>query len=281
MRVVLRLLAFTFLQVRGAVIEVTAGGAVSDPTYQFSGWNGEHLANLSANHNSIVASDDLKTGSGNSVDDLATRLAAAESTIATLLSTMYTKEEVRSLLNWDPCGAIVTSPAKNSGCVTAVANVAGYQGGTAQFFDGFLDYLNIDNFINIYDGTWAQVGTPLTGFNGDYHSGPRNPYNGCSDFTTTKAVQVVVGCCNGCWGAPQGFPINYPNHGTYTWTMLTASSGNAGRGLVLGAGNHMFFTTVVPAGTHNCEQSFKCILPDGSDSRVLGTVGPYVSLAYR
>ena len=38
----------------------------------------------------IISSGDLKTGSANSVNDLATRLAAAESTISTLQSTIAT-----------------------------------------------------------------------------------------------------------------------------------------------------------------------------------------------
>jgi hypothetical protein len=65
----------------GAVIEVTAGGT-SPPTYLFSDEVGVGIANLTATSNgSITASGDLKTGAGNGMDDLATRLAVAESII--------------------------------------------------------------------------------------------------------------------------------------------------------------------------------------------------------
>ena len=67
-----------------AVIEVTAGGAVSEPTYQFSDSSGSSLARFTGSGTKITASTDLETGNGNSVDDLATRLAAAEATIASL-----------------------------------------------------------------------------------------------------------------------------------------------------------------------------------------------------
>ena len=66
----------------GAVIEVTAGGTVHPPTYRFSDEVGEGIANLTATSNgSITASGDLRTGAGNGMDDLATRLAVAESTM--------------------------------------------------------------------------------------------------------------------------------------------------------------------------------------------------------
>jgi len=65
----------------GAVIEVTAGGAVSEPTYQFSDSSGSSLATLTGASDKITASTDLETGSGNRVDDLAARLAAAEALI--------------------------------------------------------------------------------------------------------------------------------------------------------------------------------------------------------
>ena len=84
------LLAFAFVLVRGAVIEVTAGGQEINhpPTYRFSGLDGEHLVNLTGFADKVKASGDLETGIGNSVDTLATqlaaRLAAAEATIASL-----------------------------------------------------------------------------------------------------------------------------------------------------------------------------------------------------
>ena len=72
----------------GAVIEVTAGGSVTNPTYQFSDLGGMHLANMTASASSIVASTDLETGRGNRVDDLADQLAAAQATIASLNNTI-------------------------------------------------------------------------------------------------------------------------------------------------------------------------------------------------
>ena len=77
MRIALRLLAFAFVQVRGAVIEVTAGGHVTEPTYQFSGWEGEHVANMSVDANgTIIASsnilaDDFKLRAGGTLAQLA------------------------------------------------------------------------------------------------------------------------------------------------------------------------------------------------------------------
>ena len=75
--------------VTGAVIEVTAGGAVEDATYRFSDLSGSPLANFSATSSDrITASTDIETGSGNRVDDRASRLAAAEATIASLQATI-------------------------------------------------------------------------------------------------------------------------------------------------------------------------------------------------
>ena len=62
----------------GAVIEVTAGGAVSDPTYRFSDSSGNQLATFTSDSTGkITASGNVETGSGNSVDGLATGLAIA------------------------------------------------------------------------------------------------------------------------------------------------------------------------------------------------------------
>ena len=73
------------LQGWSAVIEVTAGGSINDPTcYRFSDEDGGHLANLTATNGMVKSSGDLETGTGNSVNNLATRLAAAEATIATV-----------------------------------------------------------------------------------------------------------------------------------------------------------------------------------------------------
>ena len=74
------------LTIYGAVIEVTAGGTVHEPTYQFSDLSGNHMTNLTAVRDKIRASGDVETGHGNSIDDLATRLAAAEATNALVTS---------------------------------------------------------------------------------------------------------------------------------------------------------------------------------------------------
>ena len=55
----------------GAMIEVTAGGDVSEPIYRFSDESGSSLATLIGSGTKITASTDLETGNGNSVDDLA------------------------------------------------------------------------------------------------------------------------------------------------------------------------------------------------------------------
>ena len=80
-----------FRSARGAIIQITAGGGIENPTVQFTGWQGEQLANLSSDSSTITASGDLETGSGNRVDDLAarvddltSRLASAEATIEAL-----------------------------------------------------------------------------------------------------------------------------------------------------------------------------------------------------
>jgi hypothetical protein len=63
--VCLHLLPVTY----GAVIEVTAGGSVAEPTYRFSDDSGSHLANLTAKPGgSIHASGDVVTASGNSIN---------------------------------------------------------------------------------------------------------------------------------------------------------------------------------------------------------------------
>ena len=76
--------------VESAVIEVTAGGAVEEPTYLFTE-SDVVAANLTARNGTIKASGDLETGSGNRVDDLASRLAAAEATIASLQTALSAK----------------------------------------------------------------------------------------------------------------------------------------------------------------------------------------------
>ena len=77
----------------GAVIEVTAGGSVSEPTYRFSDISGNSVATLKANitDGQITASGDVQTGAGNSIDALHTRLAAAEATIASLQTALEAK----------------------------------------------------------------------------------------------------------------------------------------------------------------------------------------------
>lgn len=84
-----------------AVIQVTAGGAINDPTYQFSDATGQHLANLTATSERVKASGDVETGNGNRVDDLAGRLATAETRImwleALLSSTLM---QSRTFTSW-------------------------------------------------------------------------------------------------------------------------------------------------------------------------------------
>ena len=50
----------------GTVIEVTAGGVVSDPTYRFSDARGTELATLIGNATALTASGDVVTGDGGS-----------------------------------------------------------------------------------------------------------------------------------------------------------------------------------------------------------------------
>lgn len=81
--------------VKGAVIEVTAGGTVTEPTYQFSDFIGGHLANLTANSDGdITASGDLKTGTGNGLDDLAALVAVLNETVAQLSKTVQQQAEL-------------------------------------------------------------------------------------------------------------------------------------------------------------------------------------------
>jgi hypothetical protein len=143
----------------GAVIEVTAGGEQADPTYLFSDEGGNGLANLTANSDgAITASGDLKTGTGTRVNDLATRLAAAEATIAgltaslaTLLHYTYFRWNVpessqsphgccfrlASLNLYDQFGNLVSTPVTDCGsppCATASSYFAGTEPRLA--FDG-------------------------------------------------------------------------------------------------------------------------------------------------
>ena len=92
------LVALKVGDVLGAVIEVRAGGG-TEPTYKFSDHSAVQLANLTATDSAIVASGDLKTGTGNGLNDLASRLnatearlAAAEATILSLSHALYALE---------------------------------------------------------------------------------------------------------------------------------------------------------------------------------------------
>jgi hypothetical protein len=107
----------------GAIIEVTAGGEVSDPTYQFTGWQGEHLANWTAINGTITASGDVKTGNGNRVDDMAARLAAAEATIASLTS------QLSRVLAPEWAIGLSSSDQINVGAVTTYLDAAGAEDG--------------------------------------------------------------------------------------------------------------------------------------------------------
>ena len=73
-----------------AMIAVTSGGG-TEATYQFSGSDGEHLANLTASDSAVVASTDVMTGRGNSLDDLAdlvTVFGASLARLSNLLSAL-------------------------------------------------------------------------------------------------------------------------------------------------------------------------------------------------
>ena len=83
--------ATAILKAQAAVIEVTAGGIVVDPTYMWSDAHGSMLANMTADAGGVlIASGDVKTGGGASVNDLATRFAASESTISSLQTLLQT-----------------------------------------------------------------------------------------------------------------------------------------------------------------------------------------------
>jgi hypothetical protein len=81
------LLVLDLGDVHSAIIEVTAGGG-SEPTYMFSNNQGNEVATMTGNVTSgdITTSGDLRTAAGNSVDDLAARLAAADATINVLMA---------------------------------------------------------------------------------------------------------------------------------------------------------------------------------------------------
>ena len=81
-------LSFLLLSTHAAVIEVTAGGKVSEPTYMFSDASGNALATLVGNSTALSASADLVTGNGNSVDELATAMASLQAIIAQLNATV-------------------------------------------------------------------------------------------------------------------------------------------------------------------------------------------------
>ena len=73
------LLALAVAGVRCAVIEVTTGGRTYEPTYLFSDGQAQPIANLTVNSiGSIVASTDLMTASGSSVDRMAEFLLATD-----------------------------------------------------------------------------------------------------------------------------------------------------------------------------------------------------------
>ena len=93
-------LCFLLLSTNAAVIEVTAGGEVSEPTYRFSDASGNALATLVGNSTALSASADVVTGNGNSVDDLATTMASLQATIAQLNATVAQLDaQVTSLQN--------------------------------------------------------------------------------------------------------------------------------------------------------------------------------------
>lgn len=102
--------------VEGAVIEVTAGGQVHEPTYQFSDSSGAHLVNLTGSADKVKASGDMETGSGNSVNTMATELS-------------FIGNNVNSLQFW--LGPTISTLRWRAGPVTTIAG-----SDTAAFADG-------------------------------------------------------------------------------------------------------------------------------------------------
>ena len=79
--------AIMMFKAHAAVIEVTAGGVGgTEPTYRFSDLSGTPVATLIGNvsNGDITASGDLKTGSGNRVDAMATMVGVLQAEIASL-----------------------------------------------------------------------------------------------------------------------------------------------------------------------------------------------------
>jgi len=126
------LLALGLGDVHSAVIEVTAGGGTA-PTYQFSGDSAEQLANFTANADGSIAASgilhvtDLVTGSNNRVDDLATRLAAAEA-IATLQGQVAQLTPSPQLPPSSPPPPLSWYDLGRSGCAANTGGIASYGG---------------------------------------------------------------------------------------------------------------------------------------------------------
>ena len=70
--------------VLAAVIEVTQGGGVSDATYMFSDSGGSELATLKGTSSALTASTDVVTGSGVSVNALATTISSLQAEVAAM-----------------------------------------------------------------------------------------------------------------------------------------------------------------------------------------------------
>ena len=82
----------------GAVIEVTAGGVVSDPTYRFSDASGMELATLIGNATALIASGDVVTGDGNSISAMANKIAALQTQVDALQTIISTTAYVGARL---------------------------------------------------------------------------------------------------------------------------------------------------------------------------------------
>lgn len=140
-----------------AVIEVTAGGAhATEPTYQFSDSSGSSVATLTANvtdgkiiASGVVEAADVRTSGGVSMDDLATRLAAAEASlasqeaiIASLKASATTQQtQIQNLLlHSGLVGSLLTFPYAHSNLITgagSVSRVSQPYGGSARSIIGY------------------------------------------------------------------------------------------------------------------------------------------------
>ena len=108
--------------VKTAVVEVTAGGHVNEPTYMFSDITGFPLATLKGSSTALTASTDVVTGNGNSVDTLATTIATLQATIDDLALRLAAAEATIFSLTypWVPVsGASMNCAARQAGAASS------------------------------------------------------------------------------------------------------------------------------------------------------------------